>query len=326
MTSSPKQRTGFPRTYDASAPDDAGAGPDVFDPALKHFPMAFRKGVPARADGATADAWLLARRRVMDHLLRLVADSPWREGLVLRGSLVLTAWLGRVAREPGDIDFVVQPSSVSLGGPWSRDLFDGLAAAVTHRSSVPVSTFDESSYRRAPRVREDSPADRIRILADQTAVDDIWTYERAPGRRIVFPWRAEGLPPGSVQLDFVFGEKMGDAPVMTEIPTVDGGRTTVWTVSQAQSLAWKLLWLQTDMYPQGKDLYDATLLAERTRLPLELLERTLREGDVDMVADSALAWQVDWDNFRLEYPTVTSDVGEYKARLTRALAPTFADA
>ena len=54
-----------------------------------------------------AEAWHRARRRVMDHLLRLVADSPWREGLVLRGSLVLTAWLGRVAREPGDIDFVV---------------------------------------------------------------------------------------------------------------------------------------------------------------------------------------------------------------------------
>ena len=30
------------------------------------------------------------------------------------------------------------------------------------------------------------------------------------------------------------------------------------------ALAWKLLWLATDTYPQGKDLYDAVLLAENT--------------------------------------------------------------
>ncbi|MFC8722504.1 nucleotidyl transferase AbiEii/AbiGii toxin family protein [Kitasatospora sp. NPDC057198] len=50
-----------------------------------------------------------ARRAVLDHLLALLADSPWADALVLRGSAVLPAWLGPAAREPADLDWIVLP-------------------------------------------------------------------------------------------------------------------------------------------------------------------------------------------------------------------------
>ncbi|MFJ1755038.1 nucleotidyl transferase AbiEii/AbiGii toxin family protein [Kitasatospora sp. NPDC088134] len=53
-----------------------------------------------------------ARRAVLDHLLALLAASPWSEALVLRGSMVLPAWLGPAAREPADLDFLVPPSTL----------------------------------------------------------------------------------------------------------------------------------------------------------------------------------------------------------------------
>lgn len=42
-------------------------------------------------------------------MLSLIADAPWSDGLVLRGSMVMPAWAGSAAREPGDLDFVVLP-------------------------------------------------------------------------------------------------------------------------------------------------------------------------------------------------------------------------
>ncbi|MER5177560.1 nucleotidyl transferase AbiEii/AbiGii toxin family protein [Streptomyces sp. NPDC002896] len=50
-----------------------------------------------------------ARRAALDHVLSLIADAPWSDSLVLRGSMVMSAWAGSAAREPGDLDFVVLP-------------------------------------------------------------------------------------------------------------------------------------------------------------------------------------------------------------------------
>ena len=61
---------------------------------------------------------------------------------------------------------------------------------------------------------------------------------------------------------------MGDLP---EVP--------VLAASNEESLAWKLLWLFSDFYPQGKDRYDAVLLAERTALRSSLLKTVLEDGD-----------------------------------------------
>ena len=98
-------------------------------------------------------------------------------------------------------------------------------------------------------------------------------------------------------------------------------------MSGKDSLA-HILWLETDLYPQGKDLYDAALLAERTYLPAELLREVLsRELGADaetFTADRVLAWQVDWDNFVAEYPWVVGTPQQWQSRLHQALQGTFA--
>jgi hypothetical protein len=113
------------------------------------------------------------------------------------------------------------------------------------------------------------------------------------------------------------------------VAAADGGCVSVRAAGPAQSLAWKLLWLMTDVYPQGKDLYDAVLLAERFRLPHHVLADTLRRGEVAPPATAAgltRDWQVDWDNFLVEYPAAGGDAAGWLLRLEAALAPTFAGA
>lgn len=49
---------------------------------------------------------------MLDHLLALLAGSAWSGALVLRGSMVMPAWVGEAAREPADLDWIVQPSTL----------------------------------------------------------------------------------------------------------------------------------------------------------------------------------------------------------------------
>jgi hypothetical protein len=296
----------LPRTYRPSTPDDGARRPRLFDPALQQFRSAFRSGDPAFDDADAGRRWAEVRRRATDHVLRRVAESLWGDRLVLRGSRLLSAWLGPAAREPGDLDWVVDPPSARLTDPESAVLFDGLAATVV-ASPDPVG---------------------IEWVRGGVAVDDIWTYERAPGRRVVFPWRSAGLPGGAVQVDVVFGEHLEEPARWLPVPAADGGCVSVRAASPAQSLAWKLLWLETDMYPQGKDLYDAVLLAERFALPWAVLEDTLCRGGSNRLPETATAlvegWRaVDWSSFRAEYPWVDGDVGEWLNRLVGPLEPTF---
>jgi hypothetical protein len=126
---------------------------------------------------------------------------------------------------------------------------------------------------------------------------------------------------------------------LTPIPTRLGGNIPIWSASKELSLAWKLLWLETDMYSQGKDLYDATLLAEQTQLPFELLRQVLESSEdwIDCLKwvpnfswKSGYPWlsesrDIDWDNFILEYPWVEGNAQSWIDRLSLALAPTFAN-
>ena len=298
---------GFPRTWQRKLADGDVERPAVFEPALKQFDRAYRQGEPAFQDVELGLEWRAARRRVIDHLLRIVGESPWKDDLILRGSMLLKVWIGDAAREPGDIDWVIGSPTAQVADLWTRDMFDGLVQVIAEQ----------------PR------ADNIDILVADTAVDDIWTYDRAPGRRIVIPWHASGLPAGSVQMDFVFQEEMASPALRTLIPTLDGIDVELWTASRELSLAWKILWLETDMYPQGKDLYDAVLLAEHVDLPASLLNQVLspafRGSSPTLVPDLIREWHVDWENFQLEYPWVEGGVREWQERLVQALAPTFAE-
>ncbi|MFD1938868.1 nucleotidyl transferase AbiEii/AbiGii toxin family protein [Nonomuraea mangrovi] len=302
----------FPATYLPVAQGKGVRQPPIFDPAVKQFARAFRAGEPAFEDEETGRRWRRARRSAIDHLARIVAGSPWSEHLLLRGSLLLEAWIGEEAREPGDMDWVVVPHTITLASPLTVQMFRGLIGAVAA----------------APDTQ-----DQVTVDADDIAVDDIWTYERAPGRRLVFTWRAEGLPPGTVQLDFVFAERLPVAPTTALIPRAGGAEPTlVQAATPELSLAWKILWLAADMWPQGKDLYDAVLLAERVTLAPGLLRPMLVEalGEAEAAAFDADAVRslemVDWAEFHAEYPQVRGSATTWLERLARALGPSFASA
>lgn len=297
----------------------------VFDPALWHFShRAFRLGDPIFQDPELAERWFEARQQVIEYLLLSIQGSHWHEHLILRGSLLLKAWLGDTAREPNDIDWVFRPDHVQL-----KDTFGKV-------SELPKQLFDELIQ----MVRTYPLVGNVKIDGARIATDDIWTYERADGRRILLPWQAEGLPEGTLQIDIVFGERLFTEPILTPIPTSWNENILMWSASKELSLAWKLRWLETDMYPQGKDLYDATLLAEQTHLPFELLRQVLELSE-DWIGSlkydvpnfswkSGYPWlteldSIDWDNFKLEYPWVEGDVKSWLDRLSLALAPTFAN-
>jgi hypothetical protein len=288
--------TGFPSTFTAAAP--AGRA-QVFDPALKQFAYAFRPGDPTFTRPEDAARWHTARRRATDHVLRTFAESEWGDSLVLRGSRLLAAWLPEQAREPGDLDWVAEPASMRLPSHEATRLLNGLMAAVRHRPS-PAGVY----------------------MPPTVSSEDIWTYERAAGRRMVFPFKCEGLPDGAVQVDVVFSQELPSPPARTVVPAADGGCVAVRAATPEQSLAWKLLWLATDMYPQGKDLYDAVLLAEHTNLRREVLTETFNAARQQLViypGTPFLDIRVDWENFQRECPWVTGTEDEWRNRLDRAL-------
>ncbi|MGK4585948.1 nucleotidyl transferase AbiEii/AbiGii toxin family protein [Kitasatospora sp. HPMI-4] len=293
----------------------------VFDPSLLGYVKAMRAGDPAFDDPAVGARWYDARRKALDTALAAVAASPWADHLVLRGSVLLTAWYGKAAREPGDLDFVVIPADWELADPRTDAMLGGLAEA-------------------AERLGADDPSPSgVRLHAAGAVHDEIWTYDRVPGRRLVLPWTADGTPGGTVQLDFVFTEPLLAPPVRTAVPPLaraggpaDPRTTDLLTADRELSLAWKILWLVTDGFAQGKDLYDAVLLAESVPLRYELL-RDVFEGVDDgwwatrpvSPEDMAESLEsVEWDEFRKENPHVGT-AEEQAERLLAALAPTFAD-
>jgi hypothetical protein len=115
-------------------------------------------------------------------------------------------------REPGDLDFVVTPDTFAADGTEAAAMLTELVAAV-------------------------AAAPGAGLRADLAASEDIWTYDRVPGRRLLFPFDDENLPRGTVQLDFVFNEHLPEAPSIVEIPPLG---TTMPAATPSLSLAWKL--------------------------------------------------------------------------------------
>ncbi|MEU7880866.1 hypothetical protein [Microbispora bryophytorum] len=105
-------------------------------------------------------------------------------------------------------------------------------------------------------------------------------------------------------------------------------RSPILAASPEPSLAWKPLWLASDIWPQGKDLYDAVLLAERVALPRDLMHEVLRDAlgereGGDFGPETIRSLEVDWDEFRAEYPHVTGSARDWLDRLARALEAAF---
>ncbi|MFE7511885.1 nucleotidyl transferase AbiEii/AbiGii toxin family protein [Streptomyces sp. NPDC057540] len=293
-----------PRTLTAGI-GEAAVRHRVFDPALKHFDEAYRPGDGVVEDPELLARWRAARRTALELVLAAVAGSPWADSLVLRGSMLMSAWFGDAARAPKDIDFVVVPDTWRIEEPRTRAMLDGIAAA-------------------AQRVAEDSGT-ALSISAAGAVSEYIWTYERVPGHRLVLPWRAPGLPGGQVQLDFVFHERLPTPPRPTEVAGV-----RLRAADRELSLAWKLLWLSCDMYPQAKDLYDAVLLAESSALPRDLLETVLRAADewpglpdepLNLGMFETAVRDVDWNGFDEAHPDTPATRHALGTRLLAALAP-----
>ncbi|MFF1648775.1 nucleotidyl transferase AbiEii/AbiGii toxin family protein [Streptomyces sp. NPDC058240] len=282
--------------------------PLVFEPALKQFANAYRAGEPDFGDGGeeVGRTWHRARRTVLDTVLASIADGPWGDHLVLRGSVLMATWFGRAARDPGDLDFLFVPRDWAMDDPRTSGVFGTIA-------------------RDAAAAAVGGP---VRIDAAGMVTEDIWTYDRVPGRRMLLPWTADGVPGGTVQLDVVFNEILPSPAVLTELrPLGDGPGCRVRAVSPELSLAWKLLWLVTDMYPQGKDLYDAVLLAEHSPPVYELLREAFVLGGTEGLRPVSarlfddLGVQTGWEHFIAEHPWVTESAASYCGRLARALAP-----
>ena len=303
----------YPATYKAVAPDSRINQPDVFDPALKHFRYGFRKGEPTFTDETIARSWWTAQDRATFAVLKTVNSSAWKEHLILRGSAVVRAWYGNRARHPRDLDWVVQPATLKMQDALAKQLVSGVIQAVLSQGVAD-----------AP----DQPP--IEFESTSVANDEIWNYDRAPGTRVMFPWKSPDLPPGGVQCDLVFAESLPLPPVLTSFENpIDHDALQFTTVSKEMSLAWKIKWLHADPYPQGKDLYDAVLLAEDVLPPVHVVRELINADSKPyykrhpFVADSVLGWEVDWETFVLEYPWVKGTAEEWKQRLADAIRPGF---
>ncbi|WP_281312509.1 nucleotidyl transferase AbiEii/AbiGii toxin family protein [Polyangium sp. y55x31] len=212
----------------------------------------------------------------------------------------LEAWFPEHARRAHDIDFVVRDASTAPDSTAAQKLLDGIRQVV-----------------RDALVEGD-----VRIIEDEIVLDSIWTYERAEGRRLSVPWLFAGAMRDAIQIDIVFREPLQDAPtieVLHNTAVAHGYRhiptgLSLWFASRAESLAWKLLWLETDAHPQAKDLYDAVLLAEHVALPVDLVRRVFtvkgetwqHGGDTQFVR----AWHIEWEGFALEYPELATGNGD----------------
>ncbi|MET8628663.1 nucleotidyl transferase AbiEii/AbiGii toxin family protein [Kitasatospora sp. NPDC004669] len=283
--------------------DEAVSQQPVFDPALAGYSRALRPSEPAFADPRLAERWLDARREALNTVLSAVAGSQWAEHLVLRGSVLLRAWYGEQAREPGDLDFVVRPVEWELEDERTDRMLEELAAEAERLSGT------------------------VRLHADQAVSDEIWTYSRIPGRRLVLPWSAPGVPGGTVQLDFVFTEHLPVPPQPYRLPGVTG---PLLAATPQLSLAWKILWLVSDNHPQGKDLYDAILLSRTAEVPYDLLRQVFTQCDESwsrwpVLPQQISGLEVDWDEFAKDYPQFVEPVEEYPAQLLAALHTTFGD-
>ncbi|MFF7247251.1 nucleotidyl transferase AbiEii/AbiGii toxin family protein [Embleya sp. NPDC008237] len=340
---------------------------------------------PTFADPTQHRRWWAARRRALEHALRLCTEGPSAGALVLRGSMPLIAWLGAAAREPGDLDWVVSPSPIrpvrpdrphphvperavvqqwpevfagaGAGDLWCDEEFDtrGIRACPPPEGTawVQVDTLCDDPYDDEYDDRWDAEWDDewadvgesphhelvealarcpdagagVVLDAGRAHSEGGGSYgdgDGARGVRLIVPWRADGLPEGTIRVDYAFDEWVPEPARWTAIPRAGGGPPVVApAASRALSLAWKLRWLRRDAAEAGvfaKDLYDAVLLAEspHTRLRRELLGRVV--GGVPVAPGEVASWSVpDWDRFRAAHPSARGPEAAWLARLGHAL-------
>lgn len=154
----------------------------------------------------------------------------------------------------------------------------------------------------AAMTRRRDAACGVRFDPDDMKTDGTWAYsygEEGPGGiRLILPWTRPGGSGGRVQVDIAFDVPLPEPPAWTRIPLgPDGARELVLRAATPElSLAWKLLWLHADSAttagPRPKDLYDAVILAEdsRVRLTPKLLRKVMDNVSPKIAVPAATAW------------------------------------
>ena len=290
-------------------------------------------------------------RSVIDHVLALVADSPLADVLVLRGSVTMPAWAGALARDPADLDWIVRPVAVQPQDRWwPYPYVDGLhrvrsAPETVHRRPRDElwapQDYDAEGHRpqlppeglrwlRADDIDPDRPhldllqlleahpltPDGVRLDAAEATSDGSFGYAGeggydGVGTRAVVPFDG-----GEIQIDFAYDETLPEPAVLTAIPRAGGTPTALWTASASLSLAWKLQWLVADQAARGagdgKDLYDAVLLAEHAGTRLSPRLRRM-PGIAGLDPATVRTWTVTKD------PRIEDSTTDLLDRLARAL-------
>lgn len=287
----------LPRTSTAGL-DTAGSESRVFDPALKHFADGYRI-TDSAVDGALRPAWRAARRSALDVVARGVARSGWADSLVLRGSMLMAGWFGAAAREPHDLDFVVVPRDWAIEEPRTGQLLAAVAQSA-----------------------ERSAAEQGGLVmpAAGAVSEDIWTYERVPGRRLVLPWSAPGLPGArsswtssstSASRRSRSRRRRGRAPAGGHAGAVAGleaGLAGHGHVPAGQG--------PVRRGPARRALH-GPVRADPHGLP-----GVGRVHPLTLEAFSEVKW-ADWDAFRADYPGISGSAASHAERLLTALGPTF---
>lgn len=282
--------------------------------------------------------WFAARREAIDHILAAVARSPWSARLVLRGEVLTRAWFGERAPEPGCLEFVVRfelwqrPDEPGVGETVENVLADAVAMSRRAGSTVAID----------------------RTLCGSAEIGET-DFDCAPyGTRLTLSWQGRGQT-GTVHMDLLYGEPLHDPPVPTPIPrtSLPGTPLVLQAASPLQSLAWKIARLaadsgrvpeqigdEPDYYepaedygrpcPLGRDLYEAVLIAERSPLPLDRLDKILGSRNfLPAVVDAELnllvqiANDADWNAFAGDDPVLAGVHEQFVWRLMVALAPAF---
>lgn len=106
------------------------------------------------------------------------------------------------------------------------------------------------------------------VVVSRIAQDEIWTYERAEGRRLIFPFQTASGAMREVQMDIVWNEPLLQAPVLTALPTHDASKheLRLWAATPELSLAWKLLWLASDFHARER-IFTTPFCSRRSYCP-----------------------------------------------------------
>lgn len=215
--------------------------------------------------------------------------------------------------------YVVQDTTVGLDGGWlhaggPRAVPAARVAGVESVAPGPPVFGDSASAGRWYDARRVAMYELLRRIASTPYGKRMVLCTDSPGLRLRYPIAVDGLPDTAVMVDVIFGTGLAEGA--QRIDVAPGIRMLAMPPEPA--LAAKPRWLETDVEPRAKDLYDATLLAERTSVDPEVVDGLLLLSR-KFSPYAVERWAVGWEGLRREHPQISGDLQSWKQRLMTAL-------